>query len=190
MKTRNCASVLAILFAFCGAVDARPPDHTLQFNLRETEGDPTSAIDFTLTLALMNAEQDGDSIGWDVVSVTIREWNANGTVENTWYKTNPFVDTADELWWIEHDNSLALLTSEFLLPPRIADTAPSMNPTEPSLEFDFEGAEYVEPQEGAPFEDTASLTTLLQEPDAPAPKKKRREEPVETDPEPESPFPA
>lgn len=191
MKTRNGATVLAVLFVFCGAVDARPPNHTLQLNLHATEGDPTSYIDFTVTMGLMKEELDGDNIGWDVISVTIREWDASGNVLHTWYKTNPFVDTPDGLWWIEHANPASPVNSEFLVLPWIAGTAPSMNPTEASLEFDFEGAIYMAPPEEAPFEDTVSLTTLLQEEGdpQPAPKKDESDEPVEAPNEPEDPFP-
>lgn len=192
MRLRNCATVLAVLFVFCGVADARPPDFTLQFNFHETSGVLGSDIDFQLTIGLMKQEQDGDDIGWHVQVVTIRELIANGDVVATWFKTNPFVDTADELWWIEHDDPNNPVNSEFLIPPLIYGTAGHVNPTEAALEFDIEGAVYVAPPEGAPFENTASLTTLLQEEGdpAPPPKKKEREEPVETDPEPESPFPS
>ena len=85
--------------------------------------------------------------------VTIRELDANANVVHTWFKTDPFVDTADGLWWIDHADPVSPVISEFLIPPRIADTAPSVNPfTEAALEFDIEGAVYVEPPEGAPFE--------------------------------------
>ena len=213
MKTRNCASVLAVSFAFCGAVDAMSPDYTFQLNLRVTEGDPTSAIDFTLTMALMIEEQDGDNIGWDVMSLTIREWDANGTVLNTWYTTEPLVDTPDQLWWIEHANPAAPVNSEFLVPPRIADTAPHVNPTEASLEFDIEGNIYVPPPSGAPFETTGSLDTFLvvAPPECPpcsgcppcpgcppvppcdtepTPKKDESDEPVEMPDDPSEPFPS
>ena len=192
MKTRNGASVLTVLLAFCGAVDARPLDHAAQFNLRQTAGDPTSPIDFMVTMGLMIAAQEGDSIGWNVVSVTIRELDASGDILHTWFKTAPFVDTPDGLWWIEHADPDDPVNSEFLVLPWIAGTAPSMNPTEASLEFDFEGAIYMAPPEGAPFPDTASLTTLLQEEGdpQPAPKKKEREEPVEMPIEPADPFPS
>ena len=191
MKTRNGAFVLTVLLAFCGAVDAREPDHTISFNLHKTVVDPTSPIDFTVTMGLMIEAQDGDSIAWDVIVVTIREWNENGDLLNTWSKFHPFVGTADNLWWIEHANPASPANSEFLVLPWIAGTAPSMNPTEASLEFDFEGDIYVAPPEGAPFEDTALLTTLLQEEGnpPPPPKKDQRDEPVEMPPMPESPFP-
>ena len=67
-----------------------------------------------------------------------------------------------------------------------------MNPTEPSLEFDFEGDVYVVPPEGAPFENTVSLTALLQEEDNPVPEKEVEKEPAEIPniPEmPEEPYP-
>ena len=191
MKTRIGATVLTVLLAFCGAVDARPPDYTIQLNLRATTGHPTSAIVFEVTMGLMIEAQDGDNIGWDVISVTIRELNVSGEVVHTWYKTNPFVNTADGLWWIEHADPASPANSEFLVLPWIAGTAPSMNPTEASLEFDFEGDIYVAPPEGAPFEDTASLTTLLQEEGnpKPPPKKDESDEPVEVPNQPEEPFP-
>ena len=192
MKTRNGVFVLTVLLAFCGVVDAREPDHTIGFNLHKTVGDPTSPIDFTVTMGLMIEAQDGDSIGWDVVVVTIREWNENGDLLNTWSKFNPFVETTDGLWWIEHANPAAPVNSEFLIPPRIADTAGHVNPTEAALEFEFEGTIYVAPPEGAPFEDTSSLTIWLraEEIPPPPPKKDIENEPVEMPDEPQEPFPS
>ena len=192
MKSRQCATVLSVLFASCGLADARPPDFTFQLNLHKTVGDPTSDIDFKVTMGLMKEEQDGDDIGWHVQVVTIRQVDENGNVVATWFKTNPFIDTTDELWWIEHDDPTSPVNSEFLIPPLIYGTAGHVNPTEAALEFDIEGAVYVAPPGGPPYDNTASLTTLLQEEGdpAPPPKKKEREEPVDTPPEPESPFPS
>ncbi|MCH8149803.1 MAG: hypothetical protein IH987_17765 [Planctomycetes bacterium] len=191
MKTRNCATILAAVFVFCGVADARPPDYAITFNLHETIGDPTSDIEFTVTMGLMKEEQNGDDIGWQVQIVTIRELDDNGNVIDTWFKTQPNVDTSDELWWIEHADPDNPVNSEFLIPPLIYGTAGHVNTTEPSLEFEFEGDLYVAPPGGPPFDDTASLTTLLQEPGnpPPPPKKNETDEPVESDPEPESPFP-
>ena len=189
MKTKTGVSALTVLLAFCGAVDARPLDYTIGFNMHKTVGDPTSPIDFTVTMGLMIEAQDGNSIGWDVFAVTIREYSENGDLLNTWSKFDPFVDTTDGLWWIEHANPAAPVNSEFLIPPRIVDTAENMNPTEAALEFDIEGNIYVAPPEGAPFEDTSSLTTLLQEEGNTEPEEEEREKPVEVPPWPESPFP-
>ena len=191
MQTKNGASVLTVLLALCGVVDARPPDFTIQFNYHEATGVPGSDIEFQVTMGLMKEVQDGDSIGWKIQVVTIRELD-NGNVVETWFTTSPTVNTADNRWWIEHDDPNNPVNSEFLIPPLIYGTAGHVNPTEAALEFDIEGAVYVAPPEGAPFENTASLTTLLQEEGdpAPPPKKKEREEPVDTPPEPESPFPS
>lgn len=179
MRSRNGATVLAVLFVFCGVADARPPDFTLQFNFHETTGLPGSDIDFQLTMGLMKQEQDGGDIGWHVQVVTIRELNESGDVVATWFKTNPFVDTADELWWIEHDDPENPVNREFLILPLIYGTAGHVNPTEAALEFEFEGDVYVAPSGGAPFPDTASLTTLLKEEGNPTPKKDETDEPVE-----------
>ena len=189
MKTKNGASVLTLLLAFCGAADARPPDYTIGFNLHKTIGDPGSPIDFTITMGLMKDTVDGNDIGWFVNVVTIRKVDGQGNVLTTWSKNQPFVDTEDELWWIEHADPNAPTNSEFLVPPLISGTAPSPNPGVASLEFEFEGAIYVATPEGAPFSDTALLTTLLQEENDPNPEKDE-EEPVEMPDQPADPFPS
>ena len=173
MKTKTGALVLTVLLVFCGAVDARPPDFTLTLNVRETEGDLESDIDFTVTMGLMKDTVDGNDIGWDVIVVTIREMDDEGNVVTTWTKNNPDVATPDGLWWIEHANPAAPVNSEFLVPPLISGTAPSPNPNVVSLEFEFEGNIYVEPPEGAPFDDTSSLTTLLRDEGTPPPPPKK-----------------
>ena len=190
MKTKNGASVLTLLLAFCGAADARPTDFTLGFNLHETIGDPTSPIDFTITMGLMKDTVDGNDIGWLVNAVTIRKMDGQGNVLTTWSKNQPYVDTFDGLWWIEHADPNAPVNSEFLVPPLISGTAPSTNPNVVSLEFEFEGAIYVAPPEGAPYDDTSSLTTLLQEEGNPTPEKEEEDEPVETPELPEEPYPS
>ena len=189
MKTKNSASVLTVLLAFCGVVDARPPDYTLQFDLHETVGVPLSNKDFLVTMGLMKDQQDGDSIGWRVQVVTIREVNGFGEVVETWFTTDPDVDTADQLWWIAHADPDNPVNSEFLIPPLIFGTAGHVNPTEPALYFGFEGAVYVAPPGGPPFTDTLALTTLLQEEDNPTPKKEETDEPVEMPVEPADPYP-
>ena len=191
MKTKTGVSVLTVLLAFCGAADARPPDRAITFKLHATIGDPTSPVDFTVTMGLMKDTVDGNDIGWDVIVVTIREMDGEGNVVTTWTKNNPDVATADGLWWIEHANPAAPVNSEFLVPPLISGTAPSPNPNVISLEFEFEGDIYVEPPEGAPFEDTSSLTTLLRDEGTPPPppKKDVENEPVEMPNQPSDPYP-
>lgn len=191
MKTRNGASVLTVLLAFCGAVDARPPDYTVQFNLRETAGDPTSDIAFSITLGLMNESQDGDSIGWDVIVVTIRDLDENGAIVDRWSMAHPFVDTADGLWWIEHADPGNPSNSEFALVPRIQDTAPSPDPGVSDLDFDFQGNSYSAPPGGLPFSVTASLDCFLRlaETPQPAAKEDEADEPVEVPEMPEEPYP-
>jgi len=191
MKTKTGVSALTVLLALCGAVDARPPDHAITFKLHETVGDTTSTIDFTVTMGLMKDTVDGNDIGWDVIVVTFREMDDEGNVVTTWTKNNPDVDTTDGLWWIEHANPASPVNSEFLVPPLISGTAPSPNPNVISLEFEFEGDIYVEPPEGAPFEDTSSLTTLLRDEGTPPPppKKDVENEPVEMPNQPSDPYP-
>lgn len=67
-------------------------------------------------------------------------------------------------WWIEHAAPEWEVNGEFLLPLRIADTAPSVYAGEASRVFDIEGGTYIEPQDGSPFPDTASWKTEQQVP--------------------------
>lgn len=96
--------------------------------------------------------------------VTIRRLGVNCDVANTWSKHIPFVDRADGTWWIEHAAPEWEVNGEFLLPLRIADTAPSVYAGEASRVFDIEGGTYIEPQDGSPFPDTASWKTEQQVP--------------------------
>ncbi|MCH9001459.1 MAG: hypothetical protein IIC02_02710 [Planctomycetes bacterium] len=190
MQTKNSASVLTVLLALCGVVDARQPDFTIQFDYHEATGVPGSDIEFQVTMGLMKEVQDGDNIGWNVQVVTIRELNGFGEVVETWFTTSPTVNTADNRWWIDHDDPNNPVNSEFLIPPLIYGTAGHVNPTEAALEFAIEGAVYVAPPGGPPYDNTASLTTLLQEEGNPTPKKDEEDEPVEMPNIPSEPFPS
>ena len=79
-----------------------------------------------------------------------------------------------------------------LVPPLISGTAPSPNPNVVSLEVEFEGAIYVAPPEGAPYDDTSSLTALLRDEGTPPPppKKDIEDEPVEMPEQPSEPYPS
>lgn len=190
MKATTVTCICALAISLGVAAEARPPDFVIQFNLHEEVGVPTSDKDFLVTMGLLKDEQDGDEIGWEVQVVTIRELDGNGATVNTWSTTSPDVDTADGLWWIEHADPDSPVNSEFLVPPLIDGTAPHVNPTEASMAFSFEGSVYVAPPGGAPFSDTASLTTLLHVAGDPDPTKEEEDEPVEMPTEPVEPFPS
>lgn len=171
---------------------ALTPDFTMQFNLRETPGDPMSDITHTITLGLMKDTVNGDDIGWEVAILTIRELDENGDVVDRWSMADPFVDTTDNLWWITHADPDNPVNSEFALPPRIHDTAPSPDAGVSDLDFDFQGNVYEEPPGGPPFDDTGSLDSFLRlaESPPPPPKKDVTKEPVEIPFEPEDAYPS
>ena len=106
---------------------------------------------------------DGDSIGWEVALLTVLELDENGDMVNLWSMANPFVDTADGLWWIEHADPDNLVLSEFTVPPRMQDIAPSSHAGLLPLQFDIEGSLYTAPPSGAPFSITTSLDVFLVE---------------------------
>lgn len=91
----DSALALTVLLAFCGAVDAKPSDYIIQFNLHENKRSPYKRQRSRFTPGIIDDRRDGNSVGWEVIVVTIRRLGVNCDVANTWSKHIPFVDTAD-----------------------------------------------------------------------------------------------
>lgn len=185
-------STLTVFMLYPESARAQTLDFTVEYDLRETPGDPNSDITHRVILGLIDDSRDGDNVGWEVAVLTIRELDENGDVRDSWTKDYPTVDTADGLWWIEHADPDEPVMDEFVVLPRIYDTAKALDPGDSDLDFDFEGHVYEEPPGGPPFGTTASLDSFLRlaETPAPPPKKDENDEPVEIPPFPESPYPS
>lgn len=196
MKLKNVVpmsvSILTVCSLYQTEVFALTPDQTVQFNLRETPGNPLSNITHRVILGLFEDGRDGDNVGWEVAIATIHELDGNGDVAYRWSKGYPTVDTGDGLWWIEHADPDNPVMEEFVLPPRIYDTAGALDPGVSDLDFDIEGNTYNEPPGGPPFDTTGSLDSFLRLADTPPPppKKDESDEPVEVPDDPEEPYPS
>ena len=196
MKLKNVVtmalSILTVCSLYQAEVHALTPDFTVQFNLRETPGDPLSDITHRVIMGLFEDSRSGDNVGWEARILTIHELDENGDVAYRWSKGWPTVDTTDGLWWIEHADPNNPVMEEFVLPPRIYDTALALDQGVSDLDFDIEGNSYTEPPGGPPFDTTGSLDSFLQlaETPPPQPKKDENDEPVEMPDDPEEPYPS
>lgn len=179
MQCRVLAAIvcLVVLGLFSGQVIADlPTTWEVTYGIHETPTDPESDIIYTITLSLERDDVNGDSIGWDITSVEVREI---GNPDTVWTDDNPTVSTADGLWWIDHEDADDPQMDEFILPPQITGTASAEDPSHTDLDYDIEGVTYT----SDPLYDiTAGLDYTFTLAGEEEPIKTGPGEPVETDP--------
>src|SRR6266852_2207011 len=83
---------------------ALPLPQRVSFQVHETPGDPTTPLQFTLSLSVTATDQKGESIAWQVTQAHFVEAGANG---RDWSVSNPTIGTEDNLWWVEHSDANA-----------------------------------------------------------------------------------
>jgi hypothetical protein len=142
------------------AVGQLPASRTVTLNIYEDPNDPESPVQTEIVLEVSAVEQDGDSVGWQVDSLSVARAVSDGTVA-VWEQPLPDVVSADGLWWVDHADTQAPVTEEFAVVPWMAGVAESLDPRFTDLEFDLAGEVYTPPPEGAPFEVTTSLSYAL-----------------------------
>ena len=105
-----------------------PNGRTLTYDVRKD-----SALIYQYEMHVTAQQQVGNSIGWAVDSVTVREFDANEQVIGTWIDSIPNVASADGLWWATHADPANPVLSEFAVSPRIDGTAGA------DMDYEFEG---------------------------------------------------
>ncbi len=137
MPTKQTIAALVVggLMAWggAGALADLPSGRTLTYDVRETPGDEASSLIYEYEMHLTAQQQNGNSIGWAVDSVTIRELDENETVINTWVDSAPNVDSTDGLWWVVHADPANPVVGEFSVSPAIDGTAGG------EMDYEFEG---------------------------------------------------
>ena len=109
-STRNAriaAVVLGLVFtlpAVAGQLPDPPLTQQVVYRLHEDPSDPNSDVKFTIWLSLVQADIDGDLVGWSVTRIRIRQIGAGGNPDTIWMEYNPDVSTPDGLWWVEHSS--------------------------------------------------------------------------------------
>ncbi len=158
------AQLAAIVVAFVGVIHSDAlaeatgsEELSIRYNIRETPGDPSSAVIWTIDLALQEEQVDGNDVGWLIDSVTISQLNATGQAANVWTEATPTVNSPDGLWWLEHADPQDPHRSEFAKPPVLESTATAQDPANADLNYYLKGVPYNPPPEGPPFVNTGAL---------------------------------
>ena len=169
--------------ALCGfsenASAQLPVDRSQIMYIRHDASDPDSDVRYEIELFLTADEIDGDSVGWDITSSTLREFDEFGTTITKWTDSAVTISTNDGLWWIDHADAQAPVSAEFIEPPLIYGTGQSGDPNAPDLDYDLEGFEYTAPPGGPPWTLTGSLTYSMTEEGETQAEEDEDEEPIE-----------
>lgn len=121
---------------------AMPADRVVKYFVRETPTDPESDVIFVFALKIRTSERDGDSIGWSITEVRLKE---PGSPARLWIDDSPTTPTASGLWWIDHADADVPDDSEFAVTPTMQGTADAQDPNDDDMDYDLQGATYSPP---------------------------------------------
>lgn len=179
MNNRILNMIVIATACFAGIQATRadlPVDRSVYLYMYEVPGDPESDIVFSVTLDLEASDIDGYWVGWEITSIEVRE---PGTQDTVWIESFPMVDSPDGLWWVEHYDPGDPLHDEFTVPPLLEGTALAQDPLNDDLDYVLEGASYIPPPGGAPYDSTAAIDYTFTLDGEVEPKKDGDDEPVE-----------
>ncbi len=121
---------------------AMPADRVVKYFVRETPTDPESDVIFMFGLKISASERDGESIGWSITEVRLKE---PGSPVRLWIDDSPTTPTAPGLWWIDHADGDVPDDSEFAVTPSIQGTADAQDPNDDDMDYALLGATYSPP---------------------------------------------
>ena len=151
-----------VLAATNGAAATLPDDVTIEYAIHQIPTDADSEVIFVVTLYLTAQDQQGDAVGWSITRVDINQPGAKSTGV-TWTEYDPYVDTVDGLWWVEHVDVANPALAEFLVPPLIEGLGQPDDTAREDLSYAFNGDVYLAPPGGAPYENTAAASYSFDE---------------------------
>jgi hypothetical protein len=192
--TRNAVLALVLSGFVFSAGDAAaevpgpPITQDVVYKMHSNPDDPNSPIIFTIWLSLEQADQDDDSVGWEVTEVRFRQIAEGSGADTIWMASDPNVPTSDGLWWVDHADRSNPQLAEFDVVPYMAGTAAAEDPNDPDLEYSFEGATYTPPGGGPPWDPTTALNYSFSVDGDPAPVQSDEDEPVEIDDDDDPPM--
>ena len=175
----TCVTLVTAITSGTATADL-PDDQYISYYLREDPQDPNSDVSFTLNLTLEASILKPGSVAWDIALVTIIEHDQGDTY---WSEENPFVDTSDGLWLVEHDDPQDPQPAEFAVPPLLSGTATPDDQQDPDLNYSLEGERYVRAPTPSYSGNVASLTYDLAADGGGQPQQADDDEPVEIFPE-------
>lgn len=143
MTARSLTPALCALIVtgpFLPAVQAAiPANRVVKYYVRETPTDPDSDVIFVFALKISPRERDGDSIGWSITEVRLKE---PGSPVRLWIDDRPTTPTADGLWWIDHQDGDLPIDSEFAVTPTMQGTAQAQDRNDDDMDYTLEGDTY------------------------------------------------
>lgn len=118
---------LAALLSSAATALATNDYFRLSYTIREDPSDPGSDVIFKVIMEMSAVDQDGNWIGWQVDTLYFVEPSQSGGDDEVW-KTDIYdIDSADGLWWVEHEKPNDPSIKEFDMPPEISGEAPPLN---------------------------------------------------------------
>lgn len=142
------------LVSLAAAQSSLPPNQSVRYRIHANPTDANSAVVFDVILGLSARQREGENVGWAVESLEFQQ-PAAGNDPIAWVKALPPVNTADGLWWVQHQSASDPQIGEFLTPPLLTGSAVPLDPANGSLEYSLQGSTSLV---SGPFEHTAGLT--------------------------------
>ncbi len=119
-----------------------PGNRTIKYHIRQTPSDPQSDIIWTVELDISASDSNGESVGWQIGAMHIRDHDTSYSPLRSWIKTSPQVNTPDGLWWVDHADHMDPLASEYDVTPLLEGTAITTRQSGGDLEYSFAGDSY------------------------------------------------
>ncbi len=139
-----------------------PASQFITYRTREIPTDPQSAVVLQVTFRLTAVAATAVEVGWAVDEISIVRPGNESSPDQLWIDLSPELLTSDGLWWVAHEDLLQPQFDEFAVPPALVGTALATAETDDDLGYFLEGAMYVPPPEGAPYEHTVALSYSFQ----------------------------
>lgn len=147
----------SFLFPLASTALALPADQTVAYRIYDDPIDPNPVVLFIVKLGLAAQESSGNSVGWKIKQISIRQNPTQSEPAHTWSESLPTIGTPNGLWWVTHGDPESPVLAEFTLPPLLSSRATAAESTYPDLEYALEGKTYNPPPGGPPFTITAAL---------------------------------
>ncbi len=139
------ATLVAMIVLGTGFSEAKadlPGNRTIKYYIRQTPSDPQSDIIWSVELDLKAEDSIGESVGWQIGALHVKDHDTSHVPLRSWTKTSPQVNTADGLWWVDHADHMDPLASEFDVTPLLEGTSIATREEDADLEYSFEGDIY------------------------------------------------
>ena len=121
---------------------AMPANRVVRFFVRETPTDVESDLIFASALKISASERDGESVGWSISEIRLKEYSSPVRI---WIDDSPTTPSPSGLWWIDHVDGDVPEDSEFDVTPSMTGTAAAQDPNDDDMDYDLLGATYSPP---------------------------------------------